>query len=104
LQGIQAEEFSDKTPYTIMFGPDRCGATSKVHFIFRHANPVTGEIEEKHLSAPPAPKISMVSNVYTLIVRPDQTYTIKINNEEAKSGSLLEECVYPIFPRSRRRN
>lgn len=40
---IHAEEFSDKTPYTIMFGPDRCGATNKVHFIFRHKNPLTGE-------------------------------------------------------------
>lgn len=39
---------TDKTPYTIMFGPDKCGSDSKFHFIFRHVNPKTGEIEEKH--------------------------------------------------------
>lgn len=24
------EELHDKTPYTVMFGPDRCGSTNKV--------------------------------------------------------------------------
>ena len=36
--------FHDKTPYTIMFGPDKCGLTSKVHFIIRHKNPVNGTV------------------------------------------------------------
>ncbi len=35
-------EFRDKTPYTIMFGPDKCGLTSKVHFILRYINPKNG--------------------------------------------------------------
>ncbi|KAL8284036.1 hypothetical protein RQP46_005149 [Phenoliferia psychrophenolica] len=96
--GIQAEEFSDKTPYTIMFGPDRCGSTSKVHFIFRHKNPITGEVEEKHLQSPPSPKITKTSALYTLIVRPDQTYEIKINNESAKSGSLLTDFSPSVNP------
>lgn len=42
------DEFVDKTPYTIMFGPDKCGEDYKLHFIFRHKNPKTGEYEEKH--------------------------------------------------------
>jgi calnexin len=33
------KNFQDKTPYTIMFGPDKCGMTSKVHFIIRYENP-----------------------------------------------------------------
>uniref|UniRef100_A0A183B3Z8 Calnexin n=1 Tax=Echinostoma caproni TaxID=27848 RepID=A0A183B3Z8_9TREM len=40
--------FHDKTPYTIMFGPDKCGMDTKFHFIIRHRNPKTGEYEEKH--------------------------------------------------------
>jgi hypothetical protein len=28
--------FHDKTPYTIMFGPDKCGSDAKLHFIFRY--------------------------------------------------------------------
>lgn len=27
---LHAEEFSNASPYVIMFGPDRCGATNKV--------------------------------------------------------------------------
>ena len=27
---LHAEEFSNATPYVIMFGPDKCGATNKV--------------------------------------------------------------------------
>lgn len=41
-------QFNDQTPYTIMFGPDKCGNDIKLHFIFRHANPLTGAVEEKH--------------------------------------------------------
>lgn len=96
--GIQAAEFSDQTPYTIMFGPDRCGSTSKVHFIFRHKNPKTGEIEEKHLKAAPTPKIAKTSSLYTLIVRPDQSYEIKVDGATAKSGSLLEDFSPAVNP------
>lgn len=27
---LHAEEFSNTSPYVIMFGPDKCGATNKV--------------------------------------------------------------------------
>jgi calnexin len=27
---LHAEEFSNSSPYVIMFGPDKCGATNKV--------------------------------------------------------------------------
>ncbi|BFZ55901.1 hypothetical protein PYCC9005_002942 [Savitreella phatthalungensis] len=96
--GINAEEFSGDTPYTIMFGPDKCGATNKVHFIFRHKNPVTGEYEEKHLRSPPVARISKISTLYTLIVRPDQTFSIKINDKEVKKGSLLEDFTPAVNP------
>ena len=41
-------QFHDKTPYSIMFGPDKCGSDAKLHFIFRHTNPKNKSIEEKH--------------------------------------------------------
>ncbi|KAI8823064.1 calreticulin [Fimicolochytrium jonesii] len=92
------EKFADKTPYTIMFGPDKCGLTNKVHFIFRHTNPKTGEIEEKHLNAPPAAKTDKNTHLYTLIVNPDQTFRILIDNEEVKKGSLLEDFTPAVNP------
>ena len=42
------EQFNDRTPYTIMFGPDKCGEDYKLHFIFRHMNPLNKDLEEKH--------------------------------------------------------
>ncbi|UZJ52054.1 hypothetical protein CBS101457_001374 [Exobasidium rhododendri] len=96
--GIQAKEFSDKTPYTIMFGPDKCGSTNKVHFIFRHTNPVSGEIEEKHVKYAPYAKISKLSTLYTLIVRPDNTFDIMINNDSKKNGTLLETFEPAVNP------
>jgi len=97
-KGIQAEEFSDKTPYTIMFGPDKCGTTNKVHFIFRHKNPITGVYEEKHLTNSPVPKISKLTTLYTLAVKPDNTFEIFINNESSAKGSLLEDFNPPVNP------
>lgn len=97
-EGIQHKQFSDKTPYTIMFGPDKCGQTNKVHFIFRHKNPISGEIEEKHLSDTPYPKLAKTSTLYTLIVEPDNSFEILINNQSRKNGTLLEEFQPPVNP------
>ncbi|CAO1629158.1 unnamed protein product [Sympodiomycopsis kandeliae] len=97
-EGIQAKEFSDKTPYTIMFGPDKCGATNKVHFIFRHKNPVNGQVEEKHLVDTPYPKLAKTTSLYTLIVEPDNKFEILINGQSKKNGTLLEEFKPPVNP------
>ncbi|KAF9580853.1 hypothetical protein BGW38_002335 [Lunasporangiospora selenospora] len=97
-EGIKFKEFSNDTPYTIMFGPDKCGSTNKVHFIFRHRNPKTGLYEEKHLQSAPMAKIGPLSNLYTLIVRPDQTFDVKINGESVSSGSLLENFHPSVNP------
>ncbi|KAL1958208.1 hypothetical protein VTO42DRAFT_5064 [Malbranchea cinnamomea] len=95
---LHAEEFSNTTPYVIMFGPDKCGATNKVHFIFKHKNPKTGEYEEKHLKAPPGARITKLSTLYTLIVNPDQSFQIRINGEAVKNGTLLEDFTPPVNP------
>ncbi|KAJ1984808.1 hypothetical protein H4R34_000428 [Dimargaris verticillata] len=91
-------KFDNETPYTIMFGPDRCGPTNKVHFILRHKNPKTGEIVEKHLKSPPSARITKQTNLYTLIVQPDNTYDIRINNKSVSTGNLLEDMDPPINP------
>ncbi|KAK0792929.1 hypothetical protein LTR02_001786 [Friedmanniomyces endolithicus] len=95
---LHAEEFSNASPYIIMFGPDKCGSTNKVHFIFRHKNPKTGEYEEKHLKSPPAARITKTTSLYTLIVRPDQTFEIKIDGGSVKNGSLLEDFSPAVNP------
>lgn len=95
---LHAEEFSNASPYVIMFGPDKCGAVNKVHFIFKHKNSKTGEYEEKHLKTPPMARLSKHSALYTLIVRPDQTFEIQMDGNQVKSGSLLEDFNPPVNP------
>ena len=95
---LKTDEFSNASPYIIMFGPDKCGSTNKVHFIFRHKTPKTGEYEEKHLKSAPKASISKTTSLYTLIVNPDQTFDIKIDGESVKSGSLLEDFSPAVNP------
>ncbi|KAM7207026.1 Calreticulin family domain containing protein [Rhypophila sp. PSN 637] len=97
-KALHQEEFSNTTPYVIMFGPDKCGHTNKVHFIFNHKNPKTGKYEEKHLTSPPTAKIVKTTELYTLIVHPNNTYVIQQNGEEAKTGSLLEDFTPSVNP------
>lgn len=95
---LDLSNLDNDTPYSIMFGPDKCGHDSKVHFIFRHKNPLTGVIEEKHMNSPPAIKTDKISHLYTLIVREDNTFEILIDNERAVAGSLLEDFTPAVNP------
>jgi calnexin len=97
-KALHQEEFSNTTPYVIMFGPDKCGHTNKVHFIFNHKNPKTGEYEEKHLKSPPTAKIVKTTELYTLIVHPNNTFAIRENGKEVKSGSLFEDFTPSVNP------
>jgi len=93
------EELSNDTPYSIMFGPDKCGMdTNKVHFIFQHRNPVSGQWEEKHLKKAPAIKNDKISHMYTLIVRPDNSFEILVDRETVVSGNLLEDFTPAVNP------
>uniref|UniRef100_A0A8C1CME2 Calnexin n=1 Tax=Cyprinus carpio carpio TaxID=630221 RepID=A0A8C1CME2_CYPCA len=101
--GIDEEiEFVDKTPYTIMFGPDKCGEDYKLHFIFRHKNPKTGEFEEKHAKKPDADLRTYYTDkkthLYTLVLNPDNSFEILIDQTVVNSGSLLNDMTPPINP------
>lgn len=97
-KSLHQDEFSNTTPYVIMFGPDKCGATNKVHFIFNHKNPKTGEYEEKHLSAAPPATIQKTTELYTLVVRPNNTFTVKRGGDIVRDGSLFEQFSPAINP------
>lgn len=95
------ESFQDKTRYSIMFGPDKCGADSKLHFIFQHKNPVSEKYEEKHAKKPSG--FSHVfsdkkSHLYTLIIEPDNSFEILVDQKSVSSGSLLEDFTPPVNP------
>mmetsp|Transcript_32496 Transcript_32496/g.75787 ORF Transcript_32496/g.75787 Transcript_32496/m.75787 type:complete len:562 (-) Transcript_32496:253-1938(-) len=85
--------FKASTPYTVMFGPDKCGNTNKVHFILQHKRPNCDEctFEEKHLVSPPVPKSDTGTHLYTAIVTADNLVKILVDGEEVLSKSLLDE-------------
>jgi len=95
-------KFNDKTPYTIMFGPDKCGNDNKLHFIFRHKNPVTGVFEEKHAKKPSASLDSFFTDkkthLYTLVIKQDNSFEIYVDQNLINSGSLLEDMTPPVNP------
>ncbi|XP_056091165.1 calnexin [Rhinichthys klamathensis goyatoka] len=92
---LRLSQFSDATPYTIMFGPDKCGSEHKIHFIFSHRNPITGTYEEKHARQPEVDLsdyfIDQRPHLYTLNLYPDNTFEIFIDLTLINKGSLLDD-------------
>jgi hypothetical protein len=89
------------TPYSIMFGPDRCGENNdRVHFIIQHQNPVTLEWEEKHHKYPPKIKSDDTdTHLYTLAVYgSSNTFEIFIDKESVSKGSFFNDMDPPIQP------
>ncbi|XP_068604460.1 calreticulin-like isoform X1 [Brachionichthys hirsutus] len=69
--------------YYIMFGPDICGySTKKVHVIFNYKD--KNHLIKKEIKC----KDDELTHLYTLILNPDQTYEVKIDNDKVESGSL----------------
>ncbi|XP_065592397.1 calmegin isoform X1 [Cyrtonyx montezumae] len=99
---LDLEFFYDKTPYTIMFGPDKCGEDYKLHFIIRHKNPKTGEYDEKHAKRPDVDLkkfyLDKKTHLYTLVLKPDDTFEMLIDQSVISKGSLLEDMVPPVNP------
>jgi calreticulin len=82
--GLDQENFNGDSEYNIMFGPDICGATKRVHFIVTYKgknhlikNEIRAESDE-------------FTHLYTLILNPDQTFQVLIDNKEVRKGNLLE--------------
>lgn len=98
--GWKAKEFDNESPYSIMFGPDKCGATNKVHFIFKHKNPKTGEYVEHHLKNPPSVPADKLSHVYTAIFESGNDVRILVDGSEKKKANFLSEDDFepPLIP------
>jgi len=82
---LDQESFQGDSPYYIMFGPDVCGSTKKVHVIFNYKGKnhlITKEIR---------PKSDKLTHFYTLIVKPTQEYEVLIDNESVQKGNLVDD-------------
>lgn len=73
-----------------MFGPDKCGQTDKVHFIFNRKSEKTGEYVEHHLLSTIEVRVDQKTHLYTLHIKSDNTYFIYMDLDLVISGSLFE--------------
>jgi len=80
---LDQTQMHGESPYEIMFGPDICGpGTKKVHVIFSYKG--QNHLIKKDIRC----KDDVFSHLYTLILNPDNTYVVKIDNEKVESGEL----------------
>lgn len=84
-EGVDVDSFGGDTPYAVMFGPDKCGYNSRTHVIFTYNG------ENLLVEKEPRMESNQLTNTYTLIVNSDNTYEVRINNEEVQAGSLYED-------------
>lgn len=72
--------------YSIMFGPDICGySTKRVHVIFTYKG--KNHLIKREIK----PESDELTHIYTLIVKPDNTYEVQIDLKKVQSGSLMED-------------
>ncbi|KAK9764058.1 hypothetical protein K7432_008776 [Basidiobolus ranarum] len=83
--GIDLEKFDGETEYNMMFGPDICGPNRKVHVILNRNG------SNHPIKKPILPPTDQLTHLYTLIIRPDLTYSVLIDNQEEATGELLED-------------
>jgi len=80
------DDFNGDSQYYVMFGPDICGtSTKKVHVIIAYKG--ENKLIKKEIRADD----DQLTHVYTLILRPDQTYEVRVDGSKKESGSLLDD-------------
>ena len=84
---MDQSKFGGDTPYQIMFGPDICGPSNKkTHVIFNYPPKNENLLIKDQVKV----ESDRLTHLYTLVVRPDNTFEVLIDNESVKTGSLEE--------------
>merc|ERR1711879_338245 len=79
--------FGDPTVYNIMFGPDKCGYTKRTHLIFNYK----GKNVLKKSDLDYKQETDGTSHLYRMILKPDNTVRVEIDEEKIYEGSIKED-------------
>eukprot|EP01132_Coremiostelium_polycephalum_P005327 gene5327-6643_t len=79
------KEFNGDSEYFIMFGPDICGHNKRTHLIFNYGG--KNHLVKREIKV----ETDQLTHQYTLVLKPDNTYKVLIDNKEVQSGSLTED-------------
>ena len=85
---FDADSFGGDTPYAVMFGPDVCGTSNKKTHVILHYEPKSDNLLIKK-EVPT--ETDDVTHLYTLIVKPDNTFEVRIDNKSVREGKLEDE-------------
>merc|ERR1712132_5887 len=80
-------KFGDPTVYNIMFGPDKCGYTKRTHLIFQYK----GKNVLKKSDLDYKQEDEGTSHLYRLILKPDNTVRVEIDQEKIYEGSIKDD-------------
>merc|ERR1719226_426206 len=80
-------KFGDPTQYNIMFGPDKCGYTKRTHLIFNYK----GKNVLKKSDLAYKQENEGISHLYRLVLKPDNTVRVEIDEEKIYEGSIKED-------------
>ena len=84
---FDAAAFGGDTPYAVMFGPDVCGSSNKkTHVILHDHEKDDNLLIKKEVNT----ETDDLTHLYTLIVNPDNTFEVLIDNKSVRKGSLDE--------------
>merc|ERR1719247_1087497 len=81
---FDGKKFNGDTVYNVMFGPDICGMTKRTHLIFNYKE--KNLLKDKDLRT----ESDELTHIYTLVVKPDNTFAVSIDGTEVESGKLAE--------------
>ena len=85
---FDAAAFGGDTPYAVMFGPDVCGTSNKkTHVIFHYDKKDDNLLIKKEVST----ETDDLTHLYTLVLNPDNTFQVLIDNKSVRKGSLDDE-------------
>merc|ERR1711988_1660773 len=79
--------FGDPTEYNVMFGPDKCGYTKRTHLIFNY----DGKNVLKKSDLAYKQEVEGTSHLYRMVLRPDNTVRVEIDEEKIYDGSLKDD-------------
>jgi len=84
---VDQAKFGGDTPYSVMFGPDICGSSNKKTHVILHSNK---KDENLLIKKEVNTETDDLTHLYTLVIKPDNTFDVLIDNKSVRSGKLDE--------------
>ena len=85
---VDQSQFGGDSPYQIMFGPDICGPSNKKTHVILNYPPKSENLlikEEVKVES------DRLSHLYTLVIRPDNSFEVFIDQESVRAGQLADQ-------------